>query len=96
MEIMSNAAFHAPAHRVVTSSDRERMTLVLFYQPEPEKELVPTEELVGEGRPALYKKMRAKTFADGVWDAFALGQRTIDFLKVMVEQQEKQELKQAA
>ncbi|CAN6164906.1 unnamed protein product [Urochloa humidicola] len=94
MEIMSNAAFRAPTHRVITSSDRERMTLVLFYQPEPEKELVPAVELVGEGRPALYKKMRAKTFADGVWDAFALGQRTIDFLKVMIEE-EQQELRQA-
>ncbi|CAN6164904.1 unnamed protein product [Urochloa humidicola] len=91
MEIMSNAVFRAPTHRVVTSSDRERMTLVLFYQPEPEKVLVPAEEFVGEGRPALYKKLGAKAFADGFWDAFALGERTIDFLKIKVEQQEQQQ-----
>ncbi|CAL5037107.1 unnamed protein product [Urochloa decumbens] len=89
MEIMSNAVFRAPTHRVVTG-ERERMTLVLFYQPEPEKVLVPAEELVGEGRPALYKKLGAKAFADGFWDAFALGERTIDFLKVKVEQQEQE------
>ncbi|CAN6190550.1 unnamed protein product [Urochloa humidicola] len=90
MEIMSNAVFRAPTHRVVTSSDSERMTLVLFYQPEPEKVLVPAEEFVGEGRPALYKKLGAKAFADGFWDAFALGERTIDFLNIKVEQQEQQ------
>ncbi|PUZ61962.1 hypothetical protein GQ55_4G320300 [Panicum hallii var. hallii] len=94
MEIMSNAAFRAPTHRVVARAGRERMTLALFYQPEPHRDLVPAEELVGEGRPARYKKLGAKTFADGFWDAFALGERTIDFLKVKVEQ-EPQELKAA-
>ncbi|KAL6606737.1 hypothetical protein ACP70R_042390 [Stipagrostis hirtigluma subsp. patula] len=84
MEIMSNAAFRAPTHRVVTS-ERERMSLVLFYQPEPHRELRPAEELVGEDRPALYKKLGAKAFGDGFWDAFALGERTIDFLKVKVD-----------
>lgn len=42
MEIMSNAVFRAPTHRVVTSG-RERMSLVLFYQPEPHKDLQPAE-----------------------------------------------------
>lgn len=86
MEIMTNAVFKAPIHRVVTS-EKERMSLVLFYQPEPHKDLEPSEELVDEKRPALYKKLKAKTFADGFWDAFALGERTIDFLKVKVEQE---------
>ncbi|EAZ36018.1 hypothetical protein OsJ_20324 [Oryza sativa Japonica Group] len=45
--------FMAPVHRVVTS-ERERMSVVMFYQPEPHKELAPSEELVGEERPAMY------------------------------------------
>jgi len=94
MEILSNAAFRAPTHRVVASAGGERMTLALFFQPEPQKDLVPPEELVGEGRPARYTKLKAKAFGDGFWDAFALGERTIDFLKVKVEQ-EQQELKAA-
>ncbi|XP_040381250.1 flavonol synthase/flavanone 3-hydroxylase-like [Oryza brachyantha] len=86
IEIMSNGVFMAPVHRVVTS-DRERMSVVMFYQPEPHKDLAPSEELVGEERPALYTKLKAKDFGDGFWDAFAAGERTIDFLKVKVEQQ---------
>lgn len=83
MEIMSNAAFRAPVHRVVVSAE-ERMSLVVFYQPEPHRALEPARELVDEERPARYKTLQAKTFADGFWDAFALGERTIDFLKVKV------------
>ncbi|PWZ17395.1 putative 2-oxoglutarate-dependent dioxygenase ANS [Zea mays] len=86
MEIMSNAVFRAPTHRVVTSG-RERMSLVLFYQPEPHKDLQPAEELVGEDRPAMYRRLKAKTFGDGFWDAFALGERTIDFLNIMGRRQ---------
>ncbi|GJN00778.1 hypothetical protein PR202_ga17985 [Eleusine coracana subsp. coracana] len=88
MEIMSNAAFRAPTHRVVVTSERERMSLVMFYQPEPHRELKPAEELVDETRPAMYRELKAKTFADGFWDAFALGERTLDFLKVKIEKQD--------
>ncbi|WVZ82286.1 hypothetical protein U9M48_029567 [Paspalum notatum var. saurae] len=95
MEIMSNAAFRAPTHRVVASG-RERMSLVLFYQPEPHRDLEPAEELVGGDRPAMYRKLKAKAFADGFWDTFALGERTIDFLNIKVGRQQQQELQEAA
>ncbi|WVZ82272.1 hypothetical protein U9M48_029555 [Paspalum notatum var. saurae] len=95
MEIMSNAAFRAPTHRVVASG-RERMSLVLFYQPEPHRDLEPAEELVGGDRPARYRTLKAKAFADGFWDAFALGERTIDFLNIKVGRQQQQELQEAA
>lgn len=86
MEIMSNAAFRAPVHRVVAPGEEaERVSLAVFYQPEPDKVLEPSPELVDGERPAMYKKLQAKVFADGFWDAFALGERTIDFLKVKVD-----------
>ncbi|KAF8698055.1 hypothetical protein HU200_035567 [Digitaria exilis] len=77
----------APKHRVV-ASERERMSLVIFYLPEEERDMEPAEELVGEARPALYKKLNVKTFTDGFWDAFALGEPTIDFLNVRVDDKE--------
>ncbi|CAN6208499.1 unnamed protein product [Urochloa humidicola] len=84
MEIMSNAAFRAPTHRVV-AGERERMSLVIFYQPEPHRDLEPAEELVGGDRPpAMYRRVGVKTFADGFWDAFARGEPTIDFLDARV------------
>ncbi|CAL5079339.1 unnamed protein product [Urochloa decumbens] len=87
MEIMSNGVFRAPVHRVVTSV-KERVSLVMFYLPEPERNLEPVEELVDEARPAMYRKLKADTFADGFFDAFAAGERAIDFLKLRVVHQE--------
>ncbi|CAL5089459.1 unnamed protein product [Urochloa decumbens] len=87
MEIMSNGVFRAPVHRVVTSV-KERVSLVMFYLPEPERNLEPVEELVDETRPAMYRKLKADTFADGFFDAFAAGERAIDFLKLRVVQQD--------
>jgi isopenicillin N synthase-like dioxygenase len=86
MEIMSNAAFRAPTHRVVASG-RERMSLVLFYQPEPHRDLEPAAELVDAARPARYRRLGVKAFADGFWDAFALGEPTIDFLDARVDKE---------
>ncbi|CAL5076331.1 unnamed protein product [Urochloa decumbens] len=87
MEIMSNGVFRAPVHRVVMSV-KERVSLVMFYLPEPERNLEPVEELVDEARPAMYRKLKADTFADGFFDAFAAGERAIDFLKLRVVHQE--------
>ncbi|XP_047062764.1 jasmonate-induced oxygenase 4-like [Lolium rigidum] len=86
MEIMSNAAFRAPVHRVVAPGEAaERVSLAVFYQPEPHRVLEPSPELVDGDRPAMYRRLEAKVFANGFWDAFALGERTIDFLKVKVD-----------
>jgi isopenicillin N synthase-like dioxygenase len=87
MEIMSNGVFRAPMHRVVTSSGSERVSLVMFYLPEPEKYLEPVAELVDEARPAIYRKLKADTFADRFFDAFAAGERAIDYLNLRVQQQ---------
>ncbi|CAL5046343.1 unnamed protein product [Urochloa decumbens] len=87
MEIMSNAAFRAPTHRVV-AGERERMSLATFYQPELHRDLEPAAELVGGDRPAMYRKVGVKTFADGFWDAFARGEPTIDFLDARVDKKE--------
>ncbi|KAK6915090.1 Isopenicillin N synthase-like, Fe(2+) 2OG dioxygenase domain [Dillenia turbinata] len=39
MEIMSNGVFKGPVHRVLTSWEKERISLVVFHTPEPQKRL---------------------------------------------------------
>ncbi|KAI8565656.1 hypothetical protein RHMOL_Rhmol03G0277500 [Rhododendron molle] len=58
MQILSNGAFMSPIHRVVTNREREKMTVVMFKRPEPEKEIEPVDQLVDEKRPRLYKKVK--------------------------------------
>ncbi|KAE8769798.1 Protein SRG1 [Hordeum vulgare] len=96
MEIVSNAIFKAPWHRVVTSADKERMSLAMFYQPEPERIIGPPGALVHEKRPPMFKKCLVQTLADGYWDAFAVGDRTVDFLNVRINAEADAELEARA
>lgn len=80
MQIMSNGIFQSPLHRVVTNSERERMTLAVFCIPEPGKEIEPAEELVTEERPRLYKKV--KNYVDIYFQNYQLGKRPIEAAKI--------------
>ncbi|KAG8485817.1 hypothetical protein CXB51_019226 [Gossypium anomalum] len=57
-EIMSNGIFKSPVHRVVTNSERERITLAVFCIPHPDQEIQPVEKLINESHPRLYKKVK--------------------------------------
>ncbi|GMI94764.1 hypothetical protein like AT5G20400 [Hibiscus trionum] len=58
VEIMSNGIFKSPMHRVVTNSEKERITLAVFCVPHPDQEIQPVEELINETNPRLYKKVK--------------------------------------
>ncbi|KMZ71366.1 hypothetical protein ZOSMA_181G00010 [Zostera marina] len=62
MEIMSNGQYKSPIHRVVTNSERDRISLTTFVLPELEKELRPVDYLIDGGKPTLYKKMLVKDY----------------------------------
>ncbi|GFS41755.1 2-oxoglutarate (2OG) and Fe(II)-dependent oxygenase superfamily protein [Actinidia rufa] len=79
-EIMSNGEFKSPLHRVVTNSERERITLAVFCIPESGIEIGPVEELISENRPKLYKNM--KNFVDIYFQNYQQGKRPIDAAKI--------------
>ncbi|XP_062157136.1 protein SRG1-like [Alnus glutinosa] len=80
MEIMTNGVFKSPVHRVVTNSERERISVAMFYTPEPNKEIGPEEGLVNEERPKLFKKV--KDYADIHWEYYQRGTRALHVAKV--------------
>ncbi|GAB4842109.1 hypothetical protein Ancab_012067 [Ancistrocladus abbreviatus] len=43
MEIMSNATFKSPVHRVLCSAEREKTSIAVFYTPEKGKEIGPVD-----------------------------------------------------
>ncbi|KAG8495676.1 hypothetical protein CXB51_013576 [Gossypium anomalum] len=50
MLIMSNGIFKSPVHRVVTNTDKLRISVAMFNEVEPEKEIGPVEGLIDENR----------------------------------------------
>ncbi|KAF5937465.1 hypothetical protein HYC85_024971 [Camellia sinensis] len=75
MEIMTNGVFKSPVHRVLSNSERDRISIVMFYTPEKGKEIGPEDGLVDEERPRLFKKV--KDYADTHWEYNRRGMKAL-------------------
>ncbi|KAL5539440.1 hypothetical protein UlMin_044978 [Ulmus minor] len=80
MEIMSNGIFKSPVHRVVTDSKTDRLSVVMFYTPDPNKEIGPEERLINEETPRLFRNI--KDYATIHWGYYQRGTRSIHVAKV--------------
>lgn len=83
LEIMSNGIFRGPVHRVVTNSEKERMSLAMFYATDLEKEIEPIAELLDEEQPARYKKIKCRDFVAAHYEYFSKRERVIDRLRLL-------------
>ncbi|KAG4972650.1 hypothetical protein JHK82_038321 [Glycine max] len=73
LQIMTNGIFKSPVHRVLANSKRERISVAMFYTPEPNKEIGPEQSLVNEEQPRYY--------ADTHWKYYQRGMRAIHVAK---------------
>ncbi|KAJ4952414.1 hypothetical protein NE237_029246 [Protea cynaroides] len=80
-EIMSNGIFKSPIHRVLTNSERSRISLAMFFAPENEKEIEPADLLIDEIRPRLFRKVKVKDYEEEFFQSYAQGKRGIDWAK---------------
>ncbi|XP_034699138.1 protein SRG1-like isoform X2 [Vitis riparia] len=80
MQIMSNGIFKSPIHRVVTNSERMRISVAMFNEPEPEKEIGPVEGLIDEKRPRLYRDV--KNYASFNFECFQKGVVPLESAKI--------------
>jgi len=55
---MSNGIFKSIMHRVVTNTEKMRMSLAIFNEPDPGNEIGPAEGLIDESRPRLYRSVK--------------------------------------
>ncbi|XP_076910992.1 protein SRG1-like [Bidens hawaiensis] len=80
MEIMSNGIFKSPIHRVVTNKEKGRISVAMFTEPDPDKEIGPVEVLVDEKRPRAYKTV--KDFAVFNHECFQKGIVPLDAVRI--------------
>ncbi|KAF7099758.1 hypothetical protein CFC21_101355 [Triticum aestivum] len=82
MEIMTNGIFKGPVHRVVTNSEKERMSVAVFYGLDPEREIGPIAQMLTEDQPARYREMKVKDFLVAHLEHFSRGERVVDSLRI--------------
>ncbi|CAL0304962.1 unnamed protein product [Lupinus luteus] len=80
IEILSNGNFLSPIHRVVTNTEKERLTIAMFCIPDIEKEIKPVEKLVNESRPVLYRPV--KNYTEIFFTYYQQGKRPIEASKI--------------
>uniref|UniRef100_A0A165WWF0 Fe2OG dioxygenase domain-containing protein n=1 Tax=Daucus carota subsp. sativus TaxID=79200 RepID=A0A165WWF0_DAUCS len=80
VEIMSNGIFKSPLHRVVTNSERERLTVAVFCTPDSSRYIEPAEALISEKSPRLYKKVN--NYVRIYFENFQQGRRGIEAVKI--------------
>lgn len=76
LEIMSNGIFKSPVHRVITNTERERISVSVFFIPNSEKDIEPVNGVVDEMRPRLYKKV--KDYVSIYFQYYQRGRRPIE------------------
>lgn len=80
MQIMSNGIFKSPMHRVLTNTDKLRISVAMFNEPELDKEIGPVNQLIDDKRPRLYRNV--KNFAAFNYECFQKGKVAIEEVKV--------------
>ncbi|KAM3208055.1 hypothetical protein ACQJBY_063009 [Aegilops geniculata] len=81
-QIMTNGIFKGPVHRVVTNSEKERISVAVFYGVDPEREIGPIAQMLTEDQPARYRKMKVKDFLVAHLEHFSRGERVVDSLRI--------------
>ncbi|XP_057516591.1 protein SRG1-like [Amaranthus tricolor] len=76
LEIMSNGMVKSAVHRVVTNSERERITVVMFCSPDYEREIGP---IITDDKPPMYKKV--VHYENLFFENYQFGKRALDTIR---------------
>jgi isopenicillin N synthase-like dioxygenase len=66
----------------VTNAKKERLSVVMFYSMDPEREIEPASELVDEKNPRRYRTIKTKDYLTEIAKTFARGTLAIDTVKI--------------
>jgi isopenicillin N synthase-like dioxygenase len=68
-------------HRVIVNSNKERVSLALFYNPKSDLLLEPCKELLTKDQPALYKPMTYDEYRLTIRTKGPCGKKQVESLK---------------
>ncbi|KAF5482254.1 hypothetical protein F2P56_002839 [Juglans regia] len=80
MQIMSNGIFKSPVHRVVTNSEKMRVSVATLSEPEPEREIGPVDCLIDDKKPRLYRNV--KNYGAINYECYQEGKIALETVKI--------------
>lgn len=80
LEIMSNGILKSPVHRVVTNTERDRISVAVFTFSDPDREIGPITGLITNDNPQMYK--RVKHYENVFFEYYQQGKRPLHAVKM--------------
>ncbi|XP_048492147.1 jasmonate-induced oxygenase 2 [Beta vulgaris subsp. vulgaris] len=77
IQVWSNDKYESVEHRVIVNSEKDRLSIVFFYNPAHYVTVKPLEELINDQNVAKYKEFN--------WGAFLMTRKNTNFKKLNVE-----------
>lgn len=62
MQILSNGAYTSIEHRATVNSEKERISIAMFFNPKLEAEIGPAKSLLNTKTPALFKRITMEEY----------------------------------
>lgn len=87
-EIMSNGIYRSIEHRATVNSEKERISVAAFHNPQAGINLGPAPTLVTPQTPALFKTIPLQDYVDGYLSSKIKGKSYLDFVRIQNEIQE--------
>lgn len=81
MQVLSNAIYQSVEHRVIVNSNKDRVSLALFYNPRSDLLIEPFKQLVSDDRPAVYPPMTYEEYRLYVRTKGPCGKKQVESLK---------------
>ncbi|KAI5670737.1 hypothetical protein M9H77_11101 [Catharanthus roseus] len=82
LEILSNGIFKSIEHRAAVNSEKERMSIAMFYSPKLEVEIGPLSCLIDAENPPLYKRIIMEKYVKDFFTRKLNGKSYLDAMKI--------------
>lgn len=82
LQILSNGIFKSIEHRAAVNSEKERMSIAMFYSPKLEVEIGPLSCLIDAENPPLYKRIIMEKYVKDFFTRKLNGKSYLDAMKI--------------
>ncbi|XP_074281417.1 protein SRG1-like [Silene latifolia] len=82
-EIMTNGIFKSAVHRVVTKTEKARLSIALFWDSDRNGQIGPFDELITSSRPQQYQRVSLQHYITKFPEYYRSGERLIEAIRLL-------------
>ncbi|EXC11698.1 putative 2-oxoglutarate/Fe(II)-dependent dioxygenase [Morus notabilis] len=80
--IVTNGIYRSIEHRATVDTEKERLSIATFYNPNVDAQIGPVNSLITEETPALYRTLECQEYFKGLFGRKLDGKAYIDAMKL--------------